>query len=961
MSFLNPQQPQIQMDLPTLESMIPQLYLNPSPSPQTTQYANVVKTTILSNLDTAPVLLSYLTQTKSTHLQFFLIDLLIQVTSSYEKLSMQTKNGFRQSIATFISSTALSITGVGFVANKLSLFIITWLKYDYPENYGSFFNDLIQLIIKSSDNVEKMKLINFLFDLLSIFDDELIKFRHTYTEFEAQRANIIKDYLRLNVMNDIIFVLNQVLSNANYIDSALVLKSIKVVSQLIDWNVLTLFGDIIQKITPMLNNKTFRISSLETINALMKKGMSIVDKVNIITLLNVKQIIESMFSDINCADTISEIVLNIAEASMQGVGCDVNNGGKAIKNFTSLNADALSLIAYCLNISNAMIVKKMYKQCTIVSQFITKFVYFIKTTQMSTSAMINNTEIRASLTTLCDSIEKSLLIPRDEYGDIVSDAFDIDKVSDDDYFAYRKDFSAIMTSLFCVSCLKGKIIDDIAQIASSNSNDVYCVEHLLLMINVIQSGITNEDVSSGKINAIMSILFSNVFFNFNSHFVAFEYFDTVVKYINLYIENKDAVNAMLSNFLSKNGILISNFATGAKITILFDRFIEKAKKNFNDEKLISLSNKIYEYISLIISSKNFNLIAQYETLFKTASQVISCITAETAMIGQYENLLKLILSIFSVYGTDDATFVTVTKCMTSFLTVFSSDVNNINIKTLFRNFFNVYINDYYSKTNTKNQKIIYAMITVLQRLIICLNSDALSYIDFFFGTQSANITHDTFIDISRLFINAINSLKISSYTLIKKYYSNLHLFASQIEIPLSDISDADKNTLSILASYFKLFNCLSSMDAIDLFINRSEAAFDIIDIVRFANYVNGKVKDVSIIKINLRSIANVLEFLGKNKYRDKFISTVAEVLNGTLTLNEEVIVDVARVHVKIAEFDDGKVYIEYMKTISSEENVIRELIAVLRNEKIKGGKISEATNKGIKWVRECYYKKRGLI
>ena len=959
MSFLNQQPPQIQIDLPTLEAMIPPLYLNPSPSPQTTQYANAVKTSILSNLDTSPVLLSYLTQTKSTHLQFFLIDLLIQVTSSYDKLSLQTKNGFRQSIATFISSTALSITGVSFVANKLSLFIITWLKYDYPENYGSFFNDLIQLIIKSSDNGEKMKLINFLFDLLSIFDDELIKFRHTYTEFEAQRANIIKDYLRINVMNDIIFVLNQVLSNANFIDASLVLKSIKVVSQLIDWNVLTLFGDIIQKITPMLNNKTFRISSLETINALMKKGMSIVDKVNIITLLNVKQIIESMFNDITCADTISEIVVNIAEASMQGVGCDANNGGKAIKNFTSINIDALNLIAYCLNISNAMIVKKMYKQCTIVSQFITKFVYFIKTTQINPSAMINNAEIRASLTTLCDSIEKSLVIPRSEYGDIVSDMFDIDKVSDDDYFAYRKDFSAIMTSLFCVSCLKGKIIDDI--IANSNSSDVYCVEHLLLMINVIQSGITNEDVNSGKINAIMSILFSNVFFNFNSNFVAFEYFDTVVKYINLYIDNKEAVNAMLSNFLSKNGILISNFATGAKITILFDRFIEKAKKNFNDEKLISLSNKIYEYISLIISSKNFNLIAQYETLFKTGSQVISCITSEPNMIAQYENLLKLILSIFSVYGTDDATFVTVTKCMTSFLTVFSSDVNNINIKNLFINFFNVYINEYYSKTNTKNQKIIYTMITVLQRLIICLNSDALSYIDFFFSTQSVNITHDTFIDISRLFINAINSLKISSYTLIKKYYSNLHLFASQIEIPFSDISDADKNTLNILASYFKLFNCLSSMDAIDLFINRSESSFDIIDIVRFANYVNGKVKDVSMIKINLRSIANVLEFLGKNKYRDKFIATVGEVLNGTLGLNEDVIVDVARVHVKIAEFDDGKVYMEYMKTISSEENVIRELIAVLRNEKIKGGKISEATTKGIKWVTECYYKKRGLI
>ena len=84
---------------------------------------------------------------------------------------------------------------------------------------------------------------------------------------------------------------------------------------------------------------------------------------------------------------------------------------------------------------------------------------------------------------------------------------------------------------------------------------------------------------------------------------------------------------------------------------------------------------------------------------------------------------------------------------------------------------------------------------------------------------------------------------------------------------------------------------------------------------REANYVNGKVKDVSMIKINLRSIANVLEFLGKNKYRDKFIATVGEVLNGTLGLNEDVIVDVARVHVKIAEFDDGKVYSDERYTV----------------------------------------------
>ena len=103
----------------------------------------------------------------------------------------------------------------------------------------------------------------------------MIKFRHTQGEFEINRSNIIKDYMRINNIKEIVDLFTQILDNWNSIvtlNKKLISNSIKVLSQLIDWNALTLFEGSYNIMLKFVYVPEYQSDALAFLNSIINKG-----------------------------------------------------------------------------------------------------------------------------------------------------------------------------------------------------------------------------------------------------------------------------------------------------------------------------------------------------------------------------------------------------------------------------------------------------------------------------------------------------------------------------------------------------------------------------------------------------------------------------------------------------------------------------------------------------------------
>ncbi len=111
-------------------------------------------------------------------------------------------------------------------------------------------------------------------ELFLTFDDEMIKYRNTFTELDIKRSTLIKDFLRENFVKEMVTMINQVYSNLNTFQShkKIISNCTRVIAQLIDWNALTLFQDCVEVVMQLMNSEEFQSDGLLVLNAIVNKG-----------------------------------------------------------------------------------------------------------------------------------------------------------------------------------------------------------------------------------------------------------------------------------------------------------------------------------------------------------------------------------------------------------------------------------------------------------------------------------------------------------------------------------------------------------------------------------------------------------------------------------------------------------------------------------------------------------------
>jgi len=897
------------INLQDLEKLTSKLY-EPSQDPSLIDNANRLKEAYVQNFYNFPELFDYLITTKNQNCKFWILDLLVVLlNTNYNNFTIEHKEKFREVFVFIIDNYIEIISAVKFIENKLCVLLINFIKHDYPENCPNFFELLINTIFKTENENLKLLKVNFLINLLLTFDDELIKFRHTFNDYENVRSTLIKDHMRIGEINNIALVLNQVIGNEAHMNKKLVKNSIKAVSQLIDWNVISLFSDVINLVKEYLIQKIeYQSECLEMINALIAKGMELNQKLDVIKYLNLNQIIEDILknqkfdSNENSLYVICEIVTNIGNISIE---CFELVKGLTKGEFVHTNGVVYTtdqqqelfnficeLTNYCFYYST-IIINLSFKIDLKIALHLCDFISNITSYFKSNSFLADTMNV--VLKSLTESLENSLIIPKSY--DIKHNLLSIQE--DDEFFSFRKEYTILYQNLFNISNLKSFIYYTIIQKLEKISNgvsDLYEIEHTLHIINNIPQNITYADTqnSDENFNKILFYLFSINFVNVDSDNVLLLYFDTLAKYLQ-YILNNDNILIQVTNlYLSKRGIMNENPIVGARISNSFDKFIEKTKTQLGKMDLIyDIAEYIKNFIKfLICNNKNFQLLSEYNILFKTLSVAIlqKHFSDERRQVI-YKEICEIFMLIFVNFGLNEEIFNEASKCITNFWKSFGFELNP-NLKIIFIDFFNEFYQNVFMKLSPTT-KLNYSMITIIQRLIPILGKESLQYVEYFIFNQMNFSELDLYEDCSKLLQNATQLWKKDSKVLIQNCFYLFFLNLKNLELPTSNVSEFDKNILTIFSNFVKLIANICN-DIVEVLFEGSLKNVDTGDLINFLIKIGFNVIDYNIrrsIVKSLKSITlHILKLLtqSQNNFDEnstqKFLNYIQIILNGSFRI-----------------------------------------------------------------------------
>ena len=908
-------------NLSKIEQISAQLY-GPNCDPQIVKFCEEVQNYYLVNPDKFMELFQFLLNTKVPHFKFWLIDSLIQLISQkYLTMKNETKNIFRQSLFNIFNSNFETIFSESFVMNRYCLLFNKFIFYDFPENNNSIFNDIINNIY-NSEEVQKLNKLYLLLQIFVIFNEEYIQFRHTYNEIQINRSNIIKDYMRINTIPNILIVIKAILENEkNISNKKIIQKSIIVISQLIDWVPLEYFYQILDIILGNLIKKYeyFR-QCCDILYMIVKKGMEPNLKRKIMNQIKINDLINNILTndkkiDLNTLERISDIIDLIGDFIIENfeytkalIKSNNNNANEEINESFNWSCDELRYYFYFLkqiiNYNNQI----NYREALVLSKSLDIIVLYFK----SNDIILNkNAHIMSSFKEVFGILEKTLKIPEDEY----SFDEDLDELkNDDDFFTLRSEFSNIYKNTYNINILKEYVIEsmvnnimvllkinnmnDMSQI-NVNSINKYDIEFSLYLINILQEGLRGNDFkNNNNLAKVYKILFNYPFPNIkNADFILLRYYDTFNKGMEYIINEEKAIEFVIKLYISEQGVFYNgkDFYK-VKIVSYFDRFLSKikkylGKKNFNIDFNVfakGIKKSLYMLMNHIKNTKNIKILENYILYFHSYGLILSFEKNKENKINNYKEALSLFSDMINEYNTNnsqvnEAICEIILSCFIQFIQTVGMKIENIETKKLFYEFLDYFIGNYINKIiNNKNITLLTKYINFLQRLLGLFGVESLKYLENFFNNNNF-LNQYVISDCLKLLQNSINSLKKESKNLVKKTFNAFFEYISGFQFPKDNISDENKTLINIFLDFIKTFINITLEICEVFFENNGIDNLNFLNLIKFILNIGTNFSESLHRRTAIKSIKNLCKYFNKNKNIFEKYDVFEEIVNIILT------------------------------------------------------------------------------
>jgi len=426
--------------------------------------------------------------------------------------------------------------------------------------------------------------------------------------------------------------------------------------------------------------------------------------------------------------------------------------------------------------------------------------------------------------------------------------------NDEEENNFRKEFFTIYNNLYCLKPLKVYILKSIFEkyekIANGNC-DLREVELSLFLLNINIS--LAESNTYPEIPQILSLLYNIDFSNFQSKYVLLTFFDITYRYIQYKINDMEIFSKLLKIYFSQIGIMNQDLAYSSQVSLIFNKLLEKMKNNIDSNSIEYILFSLKEYFELIISLQNFYVICENAVNFNSMSIVVGIRTVGENLKSQiFDFILQYFNRVIQMHGIDEEKFNEIAKIITNFLKSVGYEVSPEN-KNIFIEFLNNFIKNYYLSLASYNQNTTrtkYSLITILQRLIIILGKDCINFLAFFFDEQIKHNDADILEDTIKLLGNCIQIIKKGSISLVSEYFAYFFSIIKRQNIPTSNISEVDKNILSLFASYIKLIANLTT-DIPEILFNGSIKNLNFNEFINFVILICCNIVDATVIHFTL--------------------------------------------------------------------------------------------------------------
>ena len=974
-----------------VEQISKQLY-GPDNNAEILKFCQQVQDHYKENTHKFEELFQALITTNNLHFKFWILDSLSQIVlNKYNSMSKETRDKFRQALLNMFNYE--KIFNESFIVNKYCTLFNNFIYYDFPENNNSIFNDILNNIYGTKDDTEKISKLNLLLQIFDIFNEEYIQFRHTYDQQKVNRSTKIKDYLRINVIQNILIVVKSILENEEYIKNDKVIKkSMKIVSQFIDWIPFEYFIDVLKVILGDLIKKyKYFDQCCDIIYAIIKKGME-------------PKMKRTILNDINpMINNFLKSNKRIGEYTLQKIS-EINNliGNFIIENFEhtkdlikkngainddineSFNWSCNELRYYFYFIKEIFIYGNEinYKCALTLCESLEDIILYLKSNDI---IITKNHFIIDSFKEVFEVFPKILKIPSDEF----SLDEDLNKYNEEEsIFLLRKEFGIIYRNCYNINILREYTIDLILNNLTNllnikdgqnnnynvNSMNKYDIEFCLYLINILFEGFSGNDLNNkkfninGKLTKIFNILFSFPFTKVeNANYIILSYYDNINRSMGNIIDNPTAIEQIIKLYISEQGIFYygKDFCK-LKIINYFDRFLSKLKPNIGKIKLNInynvLSNAIKEFINKLIKGiqkhKNFQIMKDYNILFHSYGLIISFEKNMENKKKMYEEALKLFnimpgqLQVFNNNNPIEPICEIILNLLTQFIQTITFEIKSDEIKKIFIDFFNNFIGSYCIKIiNNKNTSLLSRYISFMQRLLILLGNDSSKYLEYFFNNNFLN--PNTISDSLKLLQNCVNYLKKGAIFLIKKTFNSFYILISGFPLPKDNISEENKIIINIYMEFVKTFSNICQEIPEAFFENNGIDNLNFVNLMKFLINIGSNFIESAQRKTTIKSIRFLCSFFNKNKnvfqQQSNFGDIISLILNGLFFIYSKCnnkkdandlisVVEIAHCHLFLIEFNEK--YNIYLSGYLN-QNEINQFVNIIKGNDYKKIKPSE--------------------
>ena len=974
-----------------VEQITQQLY-GPNCNPDILKFSQDVQNYYKENNHKFEELFQALITTNNLHFKFWILDCLSQIIlQKYTSMSKETRDKFRHALLNMFNYE--KIFTESFIVNKYCSLFNNFIFYDFPENNNSIFNDILNNIYGSKDDNEKISKLNLFLQIFDIFNEEFIQFRHTYDQLKINRSTIIKDYLRINVIQNILIVVKSILENEEYIQNDKVIKkSIKIVSQFIDWVPFEYFIDVLKVILGELIKKyKYFDQCCDIIYAIIKKGME--PKMKRTILIDINPMINNLLKNskrieeytLQKISDIDNLIGNFIIENFEHTKDSIKKNGTVNDEINeSFNWSCNELRYYFYFIKEIFIYGNEinYKCALTLCESLEDIVQYLKSNDI---IITKNQFIIDSLKEVFDVFQKILKIPSDEF----SLDEDLTKYSEEEnIFLLRKEFGVIFRNCYNIKILREYSIDIILNNLihllnikdgqnnnyNENSLNKYNIEFCLYLINILFEGFRGNDLNNkefninGKLTKIFNILFTFPFSKVQkADYIILSYYDNINRSMGNIINNPSAIEQIIKLYISEQGIFYNgkDFCR-LKIISYFDRFLSKLKPNIGKINLninyIILSNTIKEFINKLIMSikktKNFELLKNYNLLFHSYGLIISFEKNMENKKKIYEEALKLFndmpiqLLVHNNNNSNEEICELILNILTQFIQTITFEIKSDDIRKIFIDFFNNFIGSYCIKIiNNKNTSLLLRYINFMQRVLILLGNDSSKYLEYFFNNNFLN--PNTISDCLKLLQNCVNYLKKGAIFLIKKTFNSFYILISGFPIPKDDISEENKIIINIYMEFVKTFSNICQEIPEAFFENNGIDNLNFVNLMKFLINIGSNFIESTQRKVVIKSIRFLCSFFNKNKnvfqQQSDFGDIISLILNGLFFIyskrnnkndaNDLIsVVEIAHCHLFLIEFNEK--YNIYLSRYLN-QNEINQFINIIKGNDYKKIKPSD--------------------